>query len=218
MRYVWFAFIFAVIAGISVLGRRGDPTPKPPLEFFPDMDRQPKYKPQAESKFFPNGMTDRPVPKGTVPRGRHAEADPAFLAIDDHLHRGHRGPFKGPDTEWIRGFPSEIEINAGLLERGHERYALFCTPCHGQLGDGNGVTKLYGMNPANLLTERVVNMPEGELFLTITTGKGTTMYAYGDRISVADRWAIVAYVRALQRAANGRVDDVPAANRAELGL
>lgn len=217
MRYVWLAFLFSVVAALSLLGRRGDLFTQPPLEVFPDMDRQPKYKPQAESRFFPNGMTDRPLPAHVVARGRQIEADPAFLAADDHLYRGFRGELLPQDTDWFRGFPSAVTVDAQLMQRGQQKFTLFCTPCHGQLGDGNGITRQYLMNAANLTDARITAMAEGEIFNTITNGKAT-MYGYGDRIAAADRWAIIAYVRALQRAANGRVDDVPAANRAQLGL
>jgi mono/diheme cytochrome c family protein len=217
MRYVWFTFLFAVVAGISVLGLRGTLSSKPPLEFFPDMDRQPKYKPQAESKFFADGMTDRRLPAHVVPRGRHVEADASFLAADDHLYRGYRGALLPQDTNWFRGFPQQVTIDANLMQRGRERYTLFCSPCHGQLGDGNGITRQYAMNPTSLLDPRITAMTEGEIFNTITNGK-LTMYPYGDRIPAAERWAIIAYVRALQRAGNSRAADVPAANRAELGL
>ena len=217
MRYVWLGFLFVVVASVSVLGLRGSFSTRPPLEVIPDMDRQPKYKPQAESRFFPNGMTDRPLPPNVVARGRHVEADNAFLAADDHMYRGYRGVLLPQNTEWLRGFPGEVEINQQLMARGRERYTLFCAPCHGQLGDGNGITRQYLMNAANLTEERIRTMAEGEIFNTITNGKAT-MYGYGDRTTAADRWAIIAYVRALQRAANGRAADVPAANRGELGL
>lgn len=217
MRYVWFAFLFSVVAGVSVLGFRGTPSTKPPLEVFPDMDRQPKYKPQAESKFFADGMTDRRLPAHVVPRGRHVDADATFLAADDHMFRGYRGALLPQDTNWFRGFPAQVTLDAALMQQGRERYTLFCTPCHGQLGDGNGITRQYSMIAANLLDPRLSAMTEGEIFNTITNGKAT-MYGYGDRTTAADRWAIIAYLRALQRAANGRVSDVPAANRGELGL
>jgi len=217
MRYVWLAFLFSVVAALSLLGRRGDLFTRPPLEVFPDMDRQPKYKPQAESRFFPNGMTDRPLPAHVVPRGRHVEADPAYLAADDHMFRGYRGALLPQDTDWHRGFPAGVTLDAQLMQRGQQQFTLFCAPCHGQLGDGNGVTRQYLMNAATLLDARITAMAEGEIFNTITNGKAT-MYGYGDRIAAADRWAIIAYVRALQRAAHGKVDDVPAASRAQLGL
>lgn len=216
MRYVWLGFLFFVVAAVSVLGVRGSFSTRPPLEVYPDMDRQPKYKPQAESRFFPNGMTDRPLPANVVARGRHVGTDDDYLAADDHMYRGYRGPLLPQGTQWFSGFPAEVEINQQLLARGRERFTLFCSPCHGQLGDGNGITRQYLMNAANLAgDERIRNMPEGEIFNTITNGKAT-MYPYGDRIPPADRWAIIAYVRALQRAQNGRIEDVPAANRAEL--
>jgi mono/diheme cytochrome c family protein len=216
MRYVWLAFLFAVAAAVSVLGFRGSLSPEPPLEVFPDMDHQPKYKPQAESRFFDNGMADRPVPVHTVPRGRGVQADPGYLQADDHFYRGYRGDLLPQDTAWFRGFPSDVLVDAQLMARGQERYNLFCTPCHGALGDGNGITRTYLMSAANLLDARIVAMTEGEIFNTITNGKAT-MYPYGDRVPPEDRWAIIAYLRALQRAAQGTLEDVPAANRAALG-
>jgi len=216
MRYVWLAFLFAVVAGLSVLGFRGVHSTRPPLEVFPDMDRQPKFKPQSESRFFRDGMTDRPVPTGTVARGREVGADPAFLGADDHFYRGYRGDLLPQDTNWFRGYPDEVAVDHDLMTRGQARFTLFCAPCHGALANGEGITRNYGMNAANLTDERIVAMAEGEIFNTITNGKAT-MYAYGDRIPAADRWAIIAYLRALQRAAHGRLQDVPAENRAALG-
>ncbi len=216
MRYVWLAFLFAVVGAVSVLGFRGSHSTRPPLEVYPDMDRQPKYKPQAESDFFPNGMTDRPLPAHVVPRGRSVGEDPTYLAADDHMYRGYRGALLPQDTDWYRGFPDGVTVDMDLLDRGQKRFTLFCSPCHGQLGDGNGITRQYLMNPANLTDERIVAMSEGEIFNTITNGKAT-MRGYGDRVPVADRWAIIAYVRALQRAAHGTIEDVPAADRAGLG-
>lgn len=217
MRYVWLAFAALLVAVVSILGLRGSLSHRPPLEVFPDMDRQPKYKPQAESRFFADGRTDRPVPAGVVARGRTTMADPAFLPADDHLFRGYRGVLRGAETEWLRGFPTAVAIDRVLLERGREQYTIFCAPCHGALGDGNGITKLYGMGATPTYhDDRIRQMSEGEIFNTITNGKNT-MLAYGDRIVAADRWAVVAYVRALQRAQQGRVEDVPAAQRSELG-
>lgn len=219
MRFVWMAFLFLVVTVVSILGFRGSYSPRPPLELFSDMDRQSKYKPQAESEFFADHRTDRPVPAHTVARGRTTGADPTFLAADEHMYRGYSGPLTTPEaTQWYRGFPAGIEINAVLMERGQQRFTIFCTPCHGQLGDGNGITKQYGMVATPSWHEdRFRDMSEGEIFNTITNGKNT-MLGYGDRIPAADRWAIIAYVRALQRAHQGTVDDVPAANRSELGL
>jgi len=213
MRYVWLAFLFIVVAAISVLGFRGSHSTRPPLEVFPDMDRQTKYKPQQESPFFADGRTDRPLPANVVPRGRSVVADPLYLGADDHMFRG-----KTATGEFARGFPQEIEITNDLLARGRQRYDMFCAPCHGRTGDGNGITKLYGMGATPTYhDDRIRTMPEGEIYNTLTHGKNTMM-GYGDRVEVRDRWAIVAYLRALQRAQQGTVDDVRPGNRQELGL
>ena len=224
MRFVWLAYFALVVATVSILGFRGSVSGgprsgRPPLEVFPDMDRQPKYKPQAESRFFADGRTERPLPAGVVARGRTEAVDAAFLAADDHMYRGFHGMLATPvtDTKWIRGFPEGVSINRQLLDRGRERYTVFCAPCHGAIGDGIGITKVYGMGQTpSYHQERLRTMPEGEIFNTITNGRNT-MLGYGDRIPAADRWAIVAYVRALQRAQDGRIRDVPPASRAELG-
>ena len=213
MRYVWLAFLFVVVAALSVLGFRGSLSSRPPLEVFPDMDHQPKYKPQQESRFFADGRTDRPLPANVVARGRSVEADPLFLGADDHMFRG-----KMPNGDWARGFPEGVEVNNEFLARGRNRYDMFCAPCHGRLGDGNGITKLYGMGATPTYhDDRLRQMSEGEIYNTITNGKNT-MYPYGDRVSVPDRWAIVAYLRALQRAQQGSIEDVRPVNRPELGL
>lgn len=219
MRYAWLTALFVVVATVSILGFRGSHSSKPPLEVFPDMDRQPKYKEQAESRFFADGNTDRPLPAGVVPRGRTVNEDTTFLAADDHMYRGYRGKLGLPDdTDWFRGFPAGVEITQAFMQRGHDRFMIFCAPCHGALGDGNGITKQYGMGATpSYHQDRIRDMPEGQIFDTITHGRNT-MIGYGPRIPVADRWAIIAYVRALQRAEQGTVDDVPAANRSDLGL
>jgi mono/diheme cytochrome c family protein len=148
-------------------------------------------------------------PPGTVPA-----AGP--LRDDDALEAG-----KAPDGSWLRGFPAAITVDRGLLERGRDRYTIYCAPCHGAVGDGNGVTKRYGMGATPTYhDERLRRMPEGEIFDTITHGKAPAynMSPYGDKLSPEDRWAVVAYVRALQRTQTGSVSDVPADRRSELGL
>jgi len=219
MRFVWLAFLFVVLATLSIFGFRGALSNKPPIEVFPDMDRQPKYKPQAESSFFADGNTDRPLPANVVARGRSVETDGRFLGADDHMYRGYSGELGLPEsTNWFRGFPEGVEVTQSFLERGRQRYTVFCSPCHGALGDGNGITKQYGMGATPTYhSDRLRQMPEGEIFNTVTNGRNT-MFAYGDKIPAADRWAIIAYLRALQRAQLGSVEDVPAANRSELGL
>jgi mono/diheme cytochrome c family protein len=208
MRYAYYTLAFLVVLTVSIMGFRGLRSTRPPIEVFPDMDRQAKYKPQAESKFFADGRADRAIPPGTVPRGRTVAADPTFLRADDFLYRG-----KNADGSFAKGFP--LPVSEAFVRRGQERYAIYCQPCHGALGDGNGVTRGYNMNPANFHDDRLRAMAEGELFNTITNGKNTMM-PYADKLVPADRWAVVAYFRALQRAAHAPLVDVPADQRGKL--
>jgi mono/diheme cytochrome c family protein len=169
------------------------------------MDRQPKYKPQAASAFFADGRADRPLPAGVVARGELREDDEEFAG-------------KGADGKFITHFPTEIRVDAQLMERGRDRFTIYCAPCHGALGDGNGITKQYGMGATpSYHDDRIRGLADGEIYNTITNGKGT-MLPYADKLVPQDRWAVVAYVRALQRAQLGAAKDVPPAHKSELGL
>lgn len=214
MRYVYLATFFIVVLAISILGFRGSNFTHPPLEIVPDMDHQAKYKPQAQSQFFTDGRADRPPPPGAVAFGRSATTpDPDFLRADSAFYEG-----KNTDGSFAKGFPAQVPVTAALLERGAERFAIYCTPCHGALGDGNGITKPYGMGATPTYhDDRLRNMAEGEIYNTIIHGKGN-MLSYADKLDVNDRWAVIAYVRALQRSQNATPADVPAAHRTELGL
>ena len=214
MRYAYLTLLFLVVSAVSVLGFRGSLSQRTPLEIFPDMDRQPKYKPQAESAFFADRRTDRPTPVGVVPYGRTALAPEAkFLAEDDHLYRG-----LAANGTPARGYPAGITVDAQFLERGQLKYTIYCAPCHGAVGDGNGITKQYGMGATPTYhDDRLRGTPEGDLYHTITAGKGN-MLSYADKLEPADRWAVVAYVRALQRAQTGTAADVVPAHKSELGL
>src|SRR5664279_2412820 len=126
MRYLYYATALLVVLTISIAGFRGRRSTQPPVEVFPDMDRQAKYKPQAESKFFADGRADRPIPAGTVPYGRgvgvepgHEFHDPVFLHADDFRYAG-----KNPDGTFARGFP--IEVTEALVHRGRNRFMVYC--------------------------------------------------------------------------------------------
>ncbi len=205
MRIVYLITFFVTALSIGVLGFRGCASDRPPLEVFPDMDRQAHYLPEGESRFFADGRADRPLPPGVVARGH----------LDENV-----AVYQGKTTNgaWVQGIPAELTVDARFMQRGRERYQIYCAPCHGALGDGNGITKLYGMGATPTYhDDRLVKMADGELFNTITHGKNTMM-SYGDKLEPSDRWAVVAYVRALQRAQRGKVEDVPASQRAELGI
>lgn len=204
MRYVYLTFIFIVVAVVSVLGFRGTHFTKPPIEVFSDMDHMPKYQPQGESAFFSDGRTDRLPVANTVAFG-------AFIE-NEYQATGKKGDAYGS------GFP--IAVNEQAMERGRERFNIYCTPCHGEAGEGNGRMTEYGMTAvANLTVSPFTQMPEGELFYYITHGsRNGRMFPYADKLSVEDRWKVVLYVRALQRAANGTVNDLTPAKKEELGL
>lgn len=202
MKYFLFIYMLAVVAVVSIMGFRGRTFTDPPLEIFPDMDRQSKYKPQAASAFFADRRTDRQPVTGTVARGK--------LKDDPFFHFGKQG------EGWARGFP--MPVTQDLIARGQEQYAIYCSVCHGGTGDGQGVTKQRGMIVTpSYHDDRLRNMPEGEIFNTLTNGI-RLMGSYKDKLSEEDRWAVIAYMRVLQRAHNATVEDVPQANRKDLGL
>ncbi len=211
MRNVYLITAFVCVAVVSLLGLRGTRFTAPPLDVFPEwafpsMEFQPRPKPQGASRFFADGQADRRPVQHTVARG--------MLRDDDHL-------FLGRDSagEFARGFPAAITVDPEFLQHGRERYAIYCAPCHSEVGDGNGITKRYGMGATpSYHDERLRTMPEGEIYNTITNGKNTMM-PYADKLAPAERWAVVAYVRALQRAQMGKPADVTdAAARQTLGL
>lgn len=210
MRNVYLVTAFLVVLAVSILGFRGTRFTQPPMDVFPEwafpgMKRQPKLRPQGASEFFADGRADRPIPANTVSR------DP--LRNDYALYDG-----KSDDGSWVRGFPSAITVDAHLIARGKDRYSIYCLPCHGAVGDGNGITKQYGMGATPTYHDpRLRDMAEGEIFNTITHGKGN-MQSYADKLAPEDRWAVILYVRALQRAQTGSMTDVPDAHKSELGI
>jgi mono/diheme cytochrome c family protein len=210
MRHVYLVTLFCVVLTVSILGFRGTLFTSAPMDVFPEwafpgMKHQPKPYSQGTSAFFADGRADRVPVAGTVQRG--------MLRENDHLNHG-----KNADDSFARGYPSDVTVDFKLLERGQDRYTIYCAPCHGNVGDGNGITKKYGMGSTPTYhDDRLRQMTEGELFNTITLGKNT-MYPYADKLAPADRWAVIAYVRALQRAQTGSTADVPGAHKSELGL
>jgi mono/diheme cytochrome c family protein len=202
MRYFLLIFALGVVTVMGVFQKRGHHFKKPPLEIFPDMDRQPKLRPQQPNLTFASGRSSQePVP-GTVGRGDHYE--------NNAINTG-REPGK---TNFIAVIP--VQVTEQLMTRGQQRYQIYCTPCHGPQGDGNGIVKKYGYATVKSLHDKlVVVQNDGEIFNTITYGK-STMMPYGSQIPIEDRWAIVAYVRALQRSHLGTLDEVPAQLKAGL--
>ncbi|HEY1921855.1 MAG TPA: cytochrome c [Tepidisphaeraceae bacterium] len=161
-----------------------------------NMGSQPKAKPMQESVFFADGATARPLVEGTVARGD--------LELDSHLYRGfvngkpattfpehYPTPQDGP-------FPTRGPALRSVLDRGRQQFTIYCSMCHGDAGDGRGIIVERGfVPPPNYHLDRLRVAPVGHVFDVITNGYGA-MYSYGDRVSPADRWAIVAYIRTLQ--------------------
>ena len=160
-----------------------------------DMANQPKNKALSPSEFFDDGRSERPLVENTVARGSIADDD-LIVPKDSN------------------SFP--LPVNRELLDRGEDRYKIFCTPCHGLQGDGNGMIVMRGMkHPPSFHQDRLRQAPNGYFFDNITNGFGA-MYSYSAQIPPRDRWAIIAYVRALQLSRNAKVADLPAALRGQL--
>lgn len=204
MRWFFLVLAIAVVATIYAIGPRGDKFSDPPFELFPDMDDQYKLRPQEPSQFFAGGQAAQKPVAGTVPLGYdlpHSGNDGKlgseleYSSGDSYVSTGQFGDFFG------EGYPEEVKLTPGLVKRGQERYQVFCTPCHGETGNGQGVVSKYWAIPptANILDARVSAMPEGQIFSTITHGKGL-MGPYNGVIPIKDRWAIVSYVKSLQAA------------------
>jgi hypothetical protein len=160
-----------------------------------DMADQRKNRPLSPSEFFSDGRSERPLIENTVPRGS-LEND-AYNVSKDYA-----------------GFP--LPVNEKLLQRGEDRYKVFCTPCHGLQGDGNGMAAVRGMkHPPSYHIDRLRQAPNGYFYDVITNGFGV-MYSYSERIAPRDRWAIIAYLRALQLSRNAKVSDLPESLREKL--
>jgi mono/diheme cytochrome c family protein len=226
IRYFILLLAMVTILVVSIAGLRGCKTKRPPIEIFPDMVRQSKVKAQAPSDFYADGRGARDPVQGTVPVGyaqpvanKEAEAGKGatmsgpyevvlFTGKENYANTGKNG------TNWGNGIPFTATL--ATLERGRERYQIQCAVCHGATGAGNGIATKYGLvGVAGLHQQRLRDMSDGEIYNTIVNGKNT-MLGYGASIQVPDRWAIVAYIRALQRSQNATLADVPASEQAAL--
>ena len=220
--------LLGTIALVAILGFRGQHSSEPPFEVFPDMVRQPKVRAQAPLGFFADGRGARVPVAGTVPLGYEmpkagSEPAPGAAAAPGEMNaQPHLGFSGGTDyfntgkmgANWGTGFPMQVDDK--VMARGQQRFNINCAVCHGAAAAGNGITKQYGLaTVVTLQDDRIRKMADGEIFNTITNGKNT-MLAYGPNVPVNDRWAIIAYLRALQRSQNATEADVPPDHRAEL--
>jgi len=165
------------------------------------MSNQPKYDPLEPSDFFADGMSARPRIPGTVARGE--------LPLEGFLVTGKINNADGD------GFP--FAVTTQVMNRGQERFNIYCSPCHGRRGDGNGMIPSRGLrHPPSFHTEALRMAKTGHFFDVMTNGFGA-MPPYNVQVPVNDRWAIIAYIRALQLSQNGTINDLPPAQRAQLG-
>ncbi len=220
MRYFLAIFVFACVAVVALAGLRGSKFTRDPLFIFPDMEWQVKYRPQGENQFenFTDHRDDRPSPLGTVQRGYNWAVAEVFSPDYSYAPAQNPSFYSGRDSSGnlYKGFP--VHVTAAYLELGRQKFNINCAVCHGITGNGEGVTKTgYNMAVANLMDANIRAKVEGDYFTTITYGHGK-MGPYGDRITASERWAIIAYVRTLQFAGNATPDDLPADQRAKLGL
>ena len=227
MRYFITGFAVIICLVVTMAGFRGSFTRNSPIEVFPDMDRQAKVRPQAPNLFdnydFQEGLNlsefgagdgrgSRLPVTGAVARGSAVDDQPA-----------NTGRVAGSE-DWVEVTP--LAVNADTLERGRERYTIFCAPCHGQAGDGGGIVTQYSLITADLHQHRLVQAQDGYLFDVISNGFNATtnavgiayrrMPAYKSKISTKDRWAIVSYIRALQYSQLGKLEEVDPGKKAEL--
>ena len=189
----------ALIPPLVFARMRATPSPNRPIHIFWDMDFQPKFKAQAPNPLFADGRAMRPPVQGSVARGESY--------VDTHMYEGV------VDGQWATALPTSMKLDQATLERGQQRFNIYCSACHGYAGYGDGAVNQRAMElvsnvngPVNgtqwvaaksLHDETTRHQPMGQLFNTVTHGI-RNMAGYGAQISVADRWAIVAYVKALQ--------------------
>lgn len=213
MRYFFLILGVLVLIVLGVAGQRGDLSRNRPIQIFPDMKRQLKLRPQTANGFFASGLSSQLPQPGTI-----AQSLPLLVggqkvySFDDVPV--NTGRMTGT-TNFVEHNP--FPVTEQLLKRGQQRFTIYCAPCHSQLGDGNGVPKKIGAMAvvANLHDKRIVELTDGEVFNTVSYGKNN-MQGYAPQIPVEDRWAIIAYLRALQLSRLGAVEDLSPEVKAKL--
>lgn len=217
MRIFLAIFTLSIVAVLSIFGLRGSKSTKPPIEIFPDMDHQAKYHPQGANSFFGNRHDDRPIPVNTVARGDYFNQAEVFSSDFDNPKLGDTVFNQGKDADgnFVQKIPMEVTYE--LMETGKKKYEIFCVSCHGAAGDGNGVTKPYGILATSYHDDRLRTVEDGYIYDVITNGYNQ-MYGLKDRMTPEERWATVLYVRALQRSQNAVIEDLPDPQREQLGF
>lgn len=203
--------LMALALPVGLSGCRGEPSEKPPVHLNPNMDTQDKYKPQRVSTFFKDGRAMRPLVEGTV--GRDVLATDVLGQRDDRFLRDDDALWRGTDESGKEVDKIPMPVTAALIARGQDRYNIYCTPCHDQSGSGQGMIVQAKAGLAAVPSYHQDYMrayTDGYIFNVISNGsKSGLMGAYKHQVNAADRWAIVAYVRALQRSQFATAADAP---------
>ena len=212
MRYALIGIAMMVFLVVALAGFRGELSRKPPLEVFPDMDRQPKLGPMEQNDFFKNGMTSQPLVEGTVRRAEPLktvnDGDVFAFEANHPVNKGYTVDDAGK-TNFVAAIP--VPVTKELVRRGQARFNISCVPCHGGrgLGEATGVVGNFGFGGIKSLHgPTALKLADGAIFKVISEGQNA-MKGYGTSLSVRDRWAIVSYVRALQLSRLGREAEVP---------
>lgn len=209
----------ALIPPVLIYQARSINSPRPRIHYIQDMDNQPRFKTQQANDLFVDGRASRPLIEGTVARGE--------AKLDEHYWKGWS------DGGFATTYPDQVEVTMELLERGRERYDIYCSVCHGQAGYGDGMvhkraTELVNnpligngtvwVAPKNIHETAIAAQPVGQIYNTVTKGI-RTMRGYEAQVPVEDRWAITAYVKALQRSQAANLGDLdPSVNPDQLEL
>jgi mono/diheme cytochrome c family protein len=223
----------ALVPPVMIASARASKSTKPRLHNFFDMDFQPKFKSQTTTTLFADNRAMRPRIAGTIPRGQLTRDSRYYHGVEsqDTVAMASTGKDAVADTAtdtaaneqlpWTTEIP--IPVTDSVMQRGRQRFNIHCAVCHGRAGEGNGLASLRALElqqgtwvpPTSIHAQHVREQPVGQLFHTITNGV-RKMPAYGHQIPPEDRWAIVLYMRALQRSQNASIDDVPADKRITL--
>ena len=196
------ALLLAIVfAALTALSACSSVQRDPPIIVWWDMKRQPKFRTEGETGLFTDGRNTRYPPDDTVARG--------YLLDQTAYNTGMDGPM------YVGKNP--VPVTAALIHQGQMRFNTYCSPCHDQAGDGKGIvpTRAPQWQPANLMDDRIVGLADGEIFNVITNGR-RTMPPYKYQVVTSDRWAIIAYLRVLQRAGHATLADVPEDQRSQL--
>lgn len=217
--FIYLAMVIVILAMVPpalIARQRSVSFTKPRIHIIQDMDAQLKFKPQNTNQLYNDGRAMRYDVEGSIARGE--------LMEDEHFYKGVQG------NGWATTFPRQTPVTMDLLKRGQERFSIYCLPCHGVAGYGDGIINERGMQlmaspllgngttwvqPKNMHEEAIREQPVGQTFNSITNGI-RNMAAYGPQIPTADRWAIVAYIKALQRSQHALESDMSPQDRANL--